>query len=164
MSGTSARKIERVVLFVCTGNTCRSPMAEALARDFLARSRSPVPTRVVSAGVAAAGGEPMTREAREVLREMKVEPGHHKSHDLSRDQIKDAEVIYGMTKAHVQAILAMAPFAAGKVFALDPDGKDVPDPIGGSPEDYRSTARRLKELVERRLTELLASAVQETPP
>src|SRR5881394_3387921 len=56
------KKVERVVLFVCTGNTCRSPMAAAIAQDFVARSKSPIPTRVMSAGVAAVAGEPMTPE------------------------------------------------------------------------------------------------------
>jgi protein-tyrosine phosphatase len=157
------KKVERVVLFVCTGNTCRSPMAAAIAQDYLARSKSPIPTRVMSAGVAAAAGEPMTPEAREALHELKIEAGPWRAHELTRDQVKDAEVIYGMTKAHVQAVLEMAPFAAGKIFPLDPEGADVPDPIGGSPQEYRATALRLKQLVERRLMELLAASVKETP-
>jgi protein-tyrosine-phosphatase len=136
-------------------------MAAAIAKDFIERSKPPIPTRVISAGVAGTGGEPMTREAREALVEMKIEAGPHRSHELTRDQVKDAEVIYGMTKSHVQAVLSLAPGAAGRVFTLDPEGKDVPDPIGGSPAEYRSTAQKLKQLVERRLTELLA--VQEKP-
>jgi protein-tyrosine-phosphatase len=102
----------------------------------------------------------LSTEAKDALKEMQVDLGHHKSHEMARDQIKDADVIYGMTKAHVQAVLDIAPFAKGKVFTLDPEGNDVPDPIGQSPAEYRSTAARLKQLVERRLTELLAS--QET--
>jgi protein-tyrosine phosphatase len=156
------KRIERVVLFVCTGNTCRSPMAAAIARDFVARSKPPVPTRVLSGGVAAMEGEPMTKEARDVLGEIKIDPGAHRSHALTRDQVKDADVIYAMTKAHAQAVKDIAPFAAARILTLDPDGNDVPDPIGGSPAEYRSTAQRLKQLVERRLTELLAS--QETIP
>jgi protein-tyrosine phosphatase len=159
------KKIERVILFVCTGNTCRSPMAAAIAKDFVTRTKPPIPTRVLSAGAAAVQGEPMTPEGRTALQEMKVEAGPHRSHELTRDMIKDAEVIYGMTKSHVQAVLDMSPSAAGKVFTLDPDGSDVPDPIGGSAPEYRATANRLKQLVERRLTELLASsAVQESTP
>jgi protein-tyrosine phosphatase len=157
------KKVERVVLFVCTGNTCRSPMAAAIAQDFLTRSKSPIPTRVMSAGVAALAGEPITPEAREALREMKIDAGNSRAHELTRDQVKDAEVIYGMTRAHVQAVLDVAPVAAGKVFTLDPEGNDVPDPIGGSAQEYRSTAQRLKQLVERRLTELLAASAKETP-
>jgi len=110
--------------------------------------------------VAAAGGEPMTREAREALSEINVKVGPHRARALERDQLKDADVVFGMTRAHVQAVLDIAPFAKGKVFTLDPEGTDVPDPIGQSPAEYRSTAARLKQLVERRLTELLAS--QET--
>jgi protein-tyrosine-phosphatase len=135
-------------------------MAAALANDFLHRSRPPVPVRTQSFGVAAAGGEPMTREAREALGEMNIKVGVHRAQSLTRDQLKDADAVFGMTKAHVQAVLDIAPFAKGKVFTLDPEGNDVPDPIGGPASEYRSTAARLKQLVERRLTELLAS--QET--
>jgi protein-tyrosine phosphatase len=152
------KKVERVILFVCTGNTCRSPMSAAIAQDVLVRTRSPIPTRVLSAGVSAVTGEPMTREAQAALLEMKIDPGRHRSHELGREQIQEAEVIYGMTKAHVQAILDIAPSAAGKVFALDPEGNDVPDPIGASAEEYRSTAKRLMSLIERRIAELNAAS------
>lgn len=150
------RRLERHILFICTGNTCRSPMAETIARAIVDESPGGVPTRVSSAGVAAAEGDRATPEAWEALRGLGFEPGPHRSKDLTRGMVADADVIYGMTSSHLRAVLALDPTAAAKVRTLDPAGADVPDPIGAPPEVYRRTAQRLAELVRARLKELEA--------
>lgn len=156
------RKVERVVLFVCTGNTCRSPMAEAIARHLVERERvTLVPTRVLSAGVGAYAGAPMTPEAEDALREMGIDPGRHRARELTRDLAAQAEAVFAMTASHARAVREADP--ASPVRLLDPEDGDIPDPVGRGPEVYRSTARRLKELVESRLRGLDASGPEQPP-
>ncbi len=150
------KQLERTLLFVCTGNTCRSPMAEAIAASLIEDRGDTGTLHTASAGISATPGEPVSREVEGALDSVGVplSGGRTGSRGLTARIIEDADAVYVMTRAHRQAVVGMSPRSAAKVHVLDPGGADVPDPIGQGSDVYSATARRLKELIAARLEEL----------
>ena len=143
------------VLFVCTGNTCRSPMASALAQKILTERFGADAPMVRSAGVFTGGGAPATPEAVDAVERLGASLEGHRSQALTEDLIAVAGVIYCMTIDHARAVLAAHPEARGRVHVLDPEGRDIPDPIGGPQDLYDRTAENIEAMLRARIEEWL---------
>ncbi|HSV14329.1 MAG TPA: Sua5/YciO/YrdC/YwlC family protein [Tepidisphaeraceae bacterium] len=151
------RLLKTTILFICSGNTCRSPMSEAIARNVIAKKLN-VPEadlerkgiNVISAGSFAMPGARATQQGVEALREMGIDLTRHRSRPLSVELIHQADWIYGMGRSHVQAVRSLVPSAADKAQTLNPDG-DIEDPIGSDVAVYRDLAGQLRSLIEKRL-------------
>jgi protein-tyrosine phosphatase len=148
---TLKRLASYIVLFVCTGNTCRSPMAEGMFRHLLAETTGCKPEEledrgmlVMSAGIAAMMGSRASPEAVTVLGEMGIDLANHESQPLTEALVRHADMILTMTRSHRQAILSEWPEAADRTRLLCHDGMDVADPVGGPADMYRRCAKQIR--------------------
>lgn len=133
------------IYFICTGNTCRSPMAEALFK-----SHNKEGMHVRSAGIYAMDGGDISENAKHVIRDLGIDY-RHLSRQVSNEDVEWADIILTMTSAHKQLVMQSYPAVANKIFTFKeyvrPYGAlDVSDPFGGDVYMYRQTFQELSIL------------------
>jgi protein-tyrosine-phosphatase len=141
------------ILIVCTGNICRSPMAQGLLAHALSAQPEPLRSlKVISAGVAAHTGEPISENAVVALRKVGIDASHLRSQGLTQKLLDDALVVFGMTESHRDIIRSRARpvpehLYLFREFLPAPASKEIGDPFGGPLRVYESVRDEMVEAV-----------------
>jgi tRNA threonylcarbamoyl adenosine modification protein (Sua5/YciO/YrdC/YwlC family) len=150
-----------LIVFVCTGNTCRSPLAEVLCKKLLTErlgcAAEELPQRgflVLSAGLAAMMEGAAAEEAVRVAGAYGADLSSHRTRSLTADLVAQADHVVGMTQGHVHAVAGQFPNLGPRPRLLDPDGGDVADPVGGEHAVYEECAEQLWRHLQRFVAEL----------
>ena len=127
------------ILFVCMGNTCRSPMAQGLMNQYAHTHNLDI--QATSAGIAVTEGMPMAGNALEVLEELKIDMTYHHARQLCDADISNANLIFCMAESHLAAVAAIFPKSMDKLRLV---GKGIADPFGGDVELYRNCREHIR--------------------
>ena len=127
------------VLFVCTGNTCRSPMAQGLMNQMSHRKGYDI--QATSAGIAAHDGMLISANAMDAMQEEGVDMSYHRARQVNKNDVDNSTAIFCMTDAHAATLAAIYPHAMDKIYVL---GRGIDDPFGGDLDMYRMCRDQIK--------------------
>jgi L-threonylcarbamoyladenylate synthase len=149
------------LLFVCTGNTCRSPMAEGFCRKYFADNLGCQVDElehfgyiIDSAGVSACDGIPASRHAIEVCRAQKIDLSCHQSRQLTLRDVEQSDMIFTMSRYHRDSVIQSFPSASERCFVLD-ETADIMDPIGSGIDVYRDCFQQICDTIKKKKKEIL---------
>jgi len=143
--------MEKKVLFICTGNVCRSPIAEGLFRHLVEIEGEGANVHIASAGIGAMDGSPPSQNSVDVMIDDRIDISSQRSQMLSPEMVQEYTHIFGMGRSHVDVIRSYFPESLEKTFVLrefiakDDFDLDVPDPIGGDLDEYKETRDLIAE-------------------
>ena len=146
------------ILFVCTANICRSPMAEAMFDQLVRSKKLPGSWTVASAGTWAQDGNRASENGRELMNTWDLDISKHRSRIVRPGLLEAADLILTMEESHKEALLAEFAGLAGRVFMLSEmtgTVRDIGDPYGGSMQEYRDTAREIAGYLDKGYPKIL---------
>jgi molybdate transport system ATP-binding protein len=156
--------VQRLFVFICSGNTSRSPMAQAICNAEIARRLKVPPealgaagVRALSAGLSATPGLPMTEAAQQALNRLGVPTFEHRSRNLTAELVESAEAVFCMTRGLRDLAAKTFPDATAKISVLPPSGMDLEEPAGEGGDAFFNLARQIQLCVRQRLDALVSA-------
>jgi protein-tyrosine phosphatase len=155
------RSANCIILFVCAGNTCRSPLAECICKSLLAEIVGVSIDRledngytVMSAGISCGGAMPASEMAIQIGREYGIDLTNHLSQRVTKEMLATADRIFVTERHQVKYLERLSGAASGTIELLSTDNEDILDPAGGTLSDYRICASRIEKALRERIDQL----------
>ena len=141
------------IMFVCTGNTCRSAMAEGFLKDIITKNNLDIQS--YSCGIYAQDGEEATNNTIQVMKEYNIDMTNHRATNIRNSNINEMDLILCATKGHKDILMQIYPSLKEKIYTLkeyvgnNKENIDISDPWGNNLETYKKCAQEIKECIEK---------------